>query len=167
MEDQKMFNFKISAKTLPALRTATVAAIVAVAPIALSHAAKAASPWSSAEKWVGHLASERLGAGGSSFFDSPEVAAELPRLFGPGTRARLDSYEQAGRVQQIAQYLVVGKCAATGCADGSATLVLDTQSQDVWVVLKRQAADGAERCWSGTRHYAVLPAAIQTAFNVD
>jgi hypothetical protein len=129
--------------------------------------ASAEAPWSGAQRWVGHLASERLGTGGSSFFDPPEVSAQLPRLFGPETRARLDSYEQAGRVEEVGQYLVVGKCAATGCADGSATLVLDTQSQDVWVVLKKQDAGGVERCWSGTRQYAVLPPAIQAAFNVD
>jgi hypothetical protein len=161
-----MFNHKISV-SISVLRRAAALAVLLAAPVALSHAAQAASPWSGAEKWVGHLASERLGANGSSFFDSPEVAAELPRLFGPETRARLDSYETAGRVEQIGRYLVVDKCAATGCADGSATLVLDTQSQDVWAVLKRQAADGAERCWTGTRHYAVLPPAIQAAFNVD
>jgi hypothetical protein len=162
-----MFNRKISARIPASLQRAAVAVLLLAAPLAMTNAAKAASPWSGAERWVGHLASERLGANGTSFFDSPAVAAELPRLFGPETRARLDSYEQAGRVEQVGQYLVVGKCAATGCADGSATLVLDTQSQDVWVVLKRQAADGAERCWTGTRHYAVLPAAIQVAFNVD
>jgi hypothetical protein len=153
-----MFNRKISV---------SIVALLFAAPVVFSQAAQAASPWSGAEKWVGHLASERLGAGGTSFFDSPAVAAELPRLFGPETRARLDSYEKSGPVVEVGQYLVVGKCAATGCADGSATLVLDTQSEDVWVVLKRQAADGAERCWTGTRHYAVLPAAIQAAFNVD
>ncbi len=162
-----MLNRKISSRFLSTLQGVAVAALLLAAPIALSRSAQAASTWSGAEKWVGHLASERLGTGGSSFFDSPEVAAQLPRLFGPETRARLDSYEQAGRVEQVAQYLVVSKCAASGCANGSATLVLDTQSQDVWVVLKRQAADGAERCWTGTRHYAVLPATIQAAFNVE
>ncbi len=162
-----MFNRKISSRILSAFKGAAIAAIILAGSIALSPAAQAATLWSGAEKWVGHLASDRLGANGSSFFDSPEVAAQLPRLFGPETRARLDSYEQAGRVEEVGQYLVVGKCAASGCADGSATLVLDTRSQDVWVVLKRQAADGAERCWTGTRHYAVLPAAIQAAFNVD
>jgi len=135
--------------------------------LALDASASAAAPWTGAERWVGHLASERLGEGGSSFFDSPDVVAQLPRLFGPETRARLDSYEQAGRVEKVGHYLVVGKCAATGCADGSATLVLDTLSQDVWVVLKRHAADGAERCWSGTRQYTVLPPSIQAAFDVD
>jgi hypothetical protein len=162
-----MFNRKISARTRSVLQGAATGAMIVAASLTFSPSAQAASLWSSAEKWVGHLASERLGANGSSFFDSPEVAAQLPRLFGPETRARLDSYEQAGRVQEVGQYLVVGKCAASGCADGSATLVLDTQSEDVWVVLKRQAADGAERCWTGTRHYAVLPQAIQAAFNVD
>ena len=162
-----MSNLKISSRMPSALQGTVTASLVLAASLTFNHAAQAASPWSGAEKWVGHLASERLGANGSSFFDSPEVAAQLPRLFGPETRARLDSYEKAGRVEEVGQYLVVGKCAASGCADGSATLVLDTRSQDVWVVLKKQAADGAERCWTGTRHYAVLPAAIQVAFNVD
>ena len=162
-----MFNFATSSRILSGLKAGAAAVTILAGPLTFSPAAHAQSLWSGAEKWVGHLASERLGANGSSFFDSPDVAAQLPRLFGPETRARLDSYEQAGRVQEVGQYLVVGKCAASGCADGSATLVLDTQSQDVWVVLKRQAADGAERCWTGTRHYAVLPPAIQAAFNVD
>jgi hypothetical protein len=161
-----MYYRTTSGKFSAVFRGAALASLLLAAPLAASRAATQDAPWGAAAAWVGHFATEKL-ADGSSFFDSPAVAAQLPRVFGPDLRAELDSYTRSGRVQQVSHFLIVAKCADGGCEYGNATVILDLNSRDAWVVLKRHGMDGAERCWTGTRHDDVLPPALQAAFNVD
>jgi hypothetical protein len=145
---------------LRALGVACCTSLVAAGP----GWAASSSPWGGAEKWVGHPPSAALSADGGSFFDLPEIAAQLPRLLTPGKRAAFESYLPAGSVQRVDHFLVVSRCQAGDCAAGTATLILDTASRNIWFVLRVSTNEEVQHCWAGTAQYSGLPPALQAPF---
>jgi hypothetical protein len=132
-----------------------------------AHAATHDTLWGGAERWVGHSPDEALGAGKTTLFDLPEIADALPRMLTPLKRARFVSYSQAEKVMQVGQFLVITKCDPRDCEGGSAVVIIDTRSANIWFVLKANDAQDVSRCWIGTENYRVLPGALQSLFNVD
>ncbi len=147
-------------------RVAVIVGCTVLAPVS-SVWANGISQWDGAERWVGHQPTEALSPDGGTFFDLPAVAETLPRMLTPAKRASFDSDQVTSKVERVGHYLVATKCNAQDCSGDKATVILDTDSKNIWYVIKANADQEVHLCWIGSARYQTLPPVLQASFTSE
>jgi len=146
------------------------AASVGLAMLGLSFfahpaAAQSDASWQALRSLVGSYPSVSPAGGKSPLMKTAPVRDALAALLTPAQRAELNTYAVSPPVAAIGKDLVAQFCLPHDCGSESAFMVIDPDTQTIWIAFYTSDGKIFHTNWTGTADPANVPPAILAAMS--